>query len=82
MYKMCYCTVKNALTLIDIHLTLLQIQSMPIGAGMSLTMILLNKLIRGMVPEMNRDSSNVNNADLHHKALETYQRKSDKGKDT
>ena len=67
----------------DIHLALAQIHLMPTGAGLlSLAIMLFNRLIRGLLPQMRRDSINVDNDDLHHEALEAGQRKNDKGKDT
>ena len=44
--------------------------------------MLSNRLIRGPVPQMTRDPINVDNDDLHHKAIQASQRKNDKGKDT
>ena len=35
----------------------------------------------GLLPQMNGDSIDVNNSDLHYEALEAQQRKNDKGKD-
>ena len=37
--------------------------------------MLFNRLIRGLLPQMNEDSINVDNDDLHHEALEAHQRK-------
>ena len=53
-----------------------------IGARLpSPAMMLFNRLIRGLLPQMNRDPINVDNDDLHREALEALQRKN-KGKDT
>ena len=41
-----------------------------------------NRLIRDLLPHVIKDPININNDNLHHKALEAYQRKNDKGKDT
>ena len=66
----------------DIHLTFLQIWAMLIEAGFqSLTMILFNMLIRGMLLQMNTYPINVDNDDVHHQALGICKRKSDKVKD-
>ena len=46
-----------------------------------LATVLLNRLIRGMLPQMSRDPINVDNDDLYCKALEVHQRKN-KGSDT
>ena len=56
---------------------------MLIGAGLlSLAVMLFNRLIRGLLPQMSRDPINVDNDDLHHEALKDCQRKNYKGKDT
>ena len=47
-----------------------------------MTMMLLKRLIRGLLPQMTRDPINVDNDDLHHELLGTCQRRNDKGKDT
>ena len=66
-----------------IHLALLQICSVLIGAGLhSPATMLLNRLIRGMLPQMNRDPINQDNDDQHCEALEAHQRKNDRGKNT
>ena len=44
--------------------------------------MLFSRLIRGLLPPMNRDPINVNKDDLHNEALEVCQRKNDKSKDT
>ena len=54
----------------DIHLALLQVCSMPIGAGiLSPAMMLFKRLISGLLLQMNRDSINVDNDDLHCETL-------------
>ena len=56
---------------------------MLMGAGLpGLAMILFNRLIKGLLLQMKNDPIYANNDDLHHKALDAYQRKNDKGKDT
>ena len=56
---------------------------MPMGAGLPcLGMILFNRPIRGLLPQMRRDPINVDNDDLHCKELEACQRKNLKSKDT
>ena len=49
---------------------------------MSLAMMLLNRLIRGLLPQMNRNLIDINNHNMHYEALEACQRKYVKGKDT
>ena len=67
----------------DIHLALLQIWSVLIGAGLpSPATMLFNRLIESLSPEMNRDPINVNNDNLYCEALETCLRKNDAVKDT
>ena len=44
--------------------------------------MLFNRMIGGLLPQMNRDPINVNPEDLHCKVLEVHQRKNDKSKDT
>ena len=56
---------------------------MPIGAGgLSPVMMLFNRLMRGLLSQMNRDPINVYNDGLHYKTLQGSQKKNDKGKDT
>ena len=56
---------------------------MPKGTGLpSLTMMLFNRLIGGLLPQMGSDPLNVEKDDIHHEALEVCQRKKDKGTDT
>ena len=56
---------------------------MPIGAGhLTLAMMLFNRLIRGLLLQMNRDPINVDSDGLHCEALEAHERKDDKDKDT
>ena len=56
---------------------------MPVGEGLlNPTMILFSGLIKDLLPQVNRDSINVNNDDTYFEALEAQQRKNDKGKDT
>ena len=83
VYKICQTYHKKYLdTSRDIHLTLLQICLILIGVDfLSLAIILFNRLIRSLLPEMNRDPFNVDNDHLHHTGLEAHQRKN-KGKDT
>ena len=71
MYKICKVYYYKCLdTNRDINLAFLQICSTLIGAGfLNPTMMLLNRPIRGMLSQMNRDSIDVNNGKLHHKAL-------------
>ena len=45
-------------------------------------MMLLNSQIRSLLPQMNRDSININNDNLNCEALEAYQKKNVKSKDT
>ena len=53
------------------------------GAGLlSLATILFNRLIRGFLPPVSRDSINVDKDDLHYETLEAFQRKNDEGIDT
>ena len=48
-----------------------------------LTLIMLfNRMIRGLLPQMSSDPINADKDDLHYKVLEVHQRKNDKGKDT
>ena len=60
-------TNKNALTLIDIHLALLQMCFTPIGLGfLSPVTMLFDRLIRDLLPQMNRDPIGINNDDTHY----------------
>ena len=46
-------------------------------------MMLFNRPIRGLLPQMKRGPINENNNDIHFEALEAYQRKyNNKGKHT
>ena len=67
-------TIKNALILNrDIHLALFQIYLMPIEAGLpSPITMLFNRLIRGLLPQMNRNPININSDDLHHEAIKAF----------
>ena len=78
------CTIKKCLaTNRDIYLALLQIGSVPIGAGfLSLETMLFNRPIRGLLTQMGRDPIHVDNDDVHIEALEAHQRKNGKGKYT
>ena len=45
---------------------------MPHGAGLpSLAMLLFNRPIRGLLPQMNRQPININNDDAQYEALKT-----------
>ena len=56
--------------LIDIHLALLQIHSTQIGVGLlSPGMMLYNRPIRDLLPQMNRHPIDINNDDMHYEAL-------------
>ena len=80
--KFVNCTIKNALTLIDIYLALSHIHSVLIGAGLlSLPVMLFNRPIRGLLPQLSRDTINVGKDDILKKALETQQKKNEKGRD-
>ena len=58
------------------HLVLLQICSSPIGVGLlSAAMMLFNRLLRNLLPQMNRNPMNTNIDDMHYEALEAHQRK-------
>ena len=55
---------------------------MSIEAGLLIPItMLLNRLVRGLLPLRNRDPINVDNDDLIHKALEAHQRKNYMEKD-
>ena len=83
LYEICEVYHYNVLTLIDIYLALLQIHSILIGVGLpSPTMMLFNRLISGLFPQMNTNPIHVNNTDLHFEALDIHQRKYDEGKNT
>ena len=56
---------------------------MLIGVGLpSPATMLFNMSLRGLLPQMNRYPINVNTNNVHYEALESCQRKYDKGKDT
>ena len=56
---------------------------MLVGAGLpSPATMLFNKLMKGLLPQMNRDPIYVSNDDPYPEALEACQMKNDKGKDT
>ena len=64
MHKILKHIIKNALTLIET------------GAGLlSPAVMLLDRLMSGLLPKMNKDPINAHNDDLHHETLEAYQRK-------
>ena len=44
--------------------------------------MLLIRVIRGHLPQMNRDPINISYDDMHYEALEAHQRKYNKDKDT
>ena len=48
----------------------------------SMVMMLFNRLIQQLLPQMNRDPINVDNDDQHGKELEATQRQNNNGKDT
>ena len=44
--------------------------------------LVFDRLIRSLLPQMNIDPNNIKNDNMHYEALEAWQRKYDKGKDT
>ena len=66
----------------DVSLSLLQIRSTPIGAGLSPAILLFNRPIRGLLFQMNRKSINIKNDDAQYEALKAYQDKYVKDNDT
>ena len=53
------------------------------GAGfLSQAMMLFNRLIWGLLPQMSRNPNNVDNDGLHYEATEKHHIKNDKDKDT
>ena len=69
------CTSKTCLdTNQDVILTLLQIISMPIGSGLpSPAMLLLNRPIKCLLPEMYTEPIKINNDDAQHEVLKGHQ---------
>ena len=64
-------------------LVLLQMQSVPVGTGLpSPATVLFNRPIRCLLPQMNRETINVDNDDSHYQALETCQKRYSKDSDT
>ena len=58
----------------DISLVLLQIQSMPLGAGLPTpVMMFFNRPRRGLLLQMNKEPININNEDIHYGVLESHQ---------
>ena len=54
----------------------MQICLTPLDAGLcSLAMILFNRPITGLLPQMSRDPVNVNNSDAQYEALKAQQEK-------
>ena len=82
--KFVKCTIKKGLdTNNDVNLTLLQTRSTPINAVLpSLAMLLFNRPIRGLLPEMNREPIKINNDDAQYEALKAHQHKDVKNNDT
>ena len=71
-----FVSLKNLDTNRYLCLALLQIQLMPIRAGIqSPATMLFNKPRRGLLPQMNRDPITVDNNNLHHEVLEANQEK-------
>ena len=65
------------------QIALLQIRSTPLGKGSSvLGYILLNHLIRCIMPILNRQLTNTDNGDDHYEALAERQAKAGKNYDT
>ena len=59
----------------DINLALLQICSTPMGAELpSPAMMLFSRLIRGLLPQMIRESINVNSDNAQYEALKIHQK--------
>ena len=70
----------------DVNFALLQIRSTPIGTGIpSPAMLLFNKPIRVLLPQIVREAINVNKDDGYYNALksrqETYTKNNDAHKD-
>ena len=54
----------------DTNLTLLQIQSTPIGAELPRSIaVLLSRPMQGILPQMNRVPMNIDNYDVQYEAL-------------
>ena len=71
MHKIVKCTIKCLDN--DVNVALLQIRSMPIGTALpSPATLLLNKLIRALLPQMNRETININTDDSHYKTLKEH----------
>ena len=57
----------------DVNIARLQIRSMCIGAGLpSPAFLLFNRLIRGLLPQMNREAININNDDAQYEVLKAH----------
>ena len=82
--KFIKCTIKKYLdTNNDVNLTLLQIRSTPMSAKLpSPAMLLFNRPIRGLLPQMNRGPININNDDGQNEALKSHKIKYVKNNDT
>ena len=78
------CTVKDGFILNnDVNLALLQIRSMPIGAGLlTPAMLLFSRPERDVLCQMNREPININNDDAYYETLKACQNKYFKNNDT
>ena len=66
----------------DIHMTMLQIRTTPLGLGLpSPAMLLFNCPVRGIMPVMDRPPINVDNEDEHQQTLMHRQGTNDPGND-
>ena len=67
----------------DVSLALLQIRSVPTGAGLpSPAMLLFKRPIRELLSEMNRETININNDDTQYEAFKAHQDINVKDNDT
>ena len=83
MYKVCEKHYKDMQTNNDIHFALLQIRSTPVSAEWpSPAMILLNRPIRELLPQIGREPININNDDEYYEALKSRQEAYTKNNDT
>ena len=67
----------------DPHIALLQIQMTPLGQGLPRpTTMLLNYLVSGIMPIINRPPVSIGNDDEHHQVIINRQTKNEKEKDS
>ena len=72
MDKHVKCTIRKD----DVNPALLQIQSVPIGAGLpSPASLLFSRPIRGLLPQMYREPTTINTDDAYYEALKIHQNK-------